>query len=937
VQRLLQKVAVGIRRRRAGDGGTSIPPSPSSVLTRPSLLCREYDAALLPLLLSSSPQEARHTLHNNAIRLGGALHIRAASTSTAAIPTPLTAASTVPNLAVPVAAAAATPLHCVVEHICSAAALSSQSSRTDAKATSPVTETVSATECAPTAAAPPPPPSTGAIVSAICASEMLLVNHRSGFLSSLTSHQTFAHLYLMVHVVAARTVLQTWSLLYLLSIAVALGGCCIAILSADERRSMDSSILHSIVTSPPLLQSCPSLARAWFSPVCRLPARLPVGASLLSLLLLSSASLSIGPVAVKASCSVTAPIHGTLGNCSTSLPAGASCSFGCSVGYALATAPQQTFCNRTNYLTQQTCVICSPGSTLTWDTTSLTKLVGTAAVGSWVYQGVSVSLSSDGNTLAVGGYQDNSAVGATWIFTRNSSSSSSMWSQQGSKLVGTGAVGIATQGYSVSLSSDGNTLAVGGHFDNSYAGATWIFTRNSNSSSSMWSQQGSKLVGTGAVGSAHQGSSVSLSSDGNTLAVGGPFDSYDAGATWIFTRNSNSSSSTWSQQGSKLVGTGAVGGAYQGTSVSLSSDGNTLAMGGYADNSNAGATWIFTRNSNSSSSMWSQQGSKLVGTGAVGIATQGISVSLSSDGNTLAVGGYGDNSNAGATWVGSIEGSCSTCPPGYYCSSGGGAAPTACWLTNFCPAGSSANTTCASGAYCPNPSAQLSCPDGTWNSLTGRTSATSCTVCIAGRYGSLAAQTSSASCSACPAGSFCTGGANITTCTVGQYCPANSSIAASCAAGQYCTNATITAACPAGSWSNTTGLTAASQCTPCVAGVYGSNSGQTSATNGCPFTCTAGTYGNTTGQSSQAGGCLQCTPGSFCVGGAAITACNLGQYCPAGCASSSLSSRQLLYQLEHNHAMPFWKLERQQWAHFREFVHTVCCWHIWKCLWADRC
>ena len=45
-----------------------------------------------------------------------------------------------------------------------------------------------------------------------------------------------------------------------------------------------------------------------------------------------------------------------------------------------------------------------------------------------------MSLSSDGNTLAVGGYGDDSDIGATWIFTR----SGSTWTQQGSKLVGTG-------------------------------------------------------------------------------------------------------------------------------------------------------------------------------------------------------------------------------------------------------------------------------------------------------------------------------------------------------------------------------------------------------------------------------------------------------------------------------------------------------------------
>jgi hypothetical protein len=74
---------------------------------------------------------------------------------------------------------------------------------------------------------------------------------------------------------------------------------------------------------------------------------------------------------------------------------------------------------------------------------------------------------------------------------------------------------------------------VGGYSDSSFAGAAWVFTR----SSGVWSQQGSKLVGTGALGSAEQGYSVALSADGNTAIVGGPSDSSSVGATWVFTRS----------------------------------------------------------------------------------------------------------------------------------------------------------------------------------------------------------------------------------------------------------------------------------------------------------------------------------------------------------------------------------------------------------------
>ena len=146
-------------------------------------------------------------------------------------------------------------------------------------------------------------------------------------------------------------------------------------------------------------------------------------------------------------------------------------------------------------------------------------------------QGISVSLSGDGNSAIVGGYGDNGFAGAAWVFT----SSGGVWSQQGPKLVGTGAVGNAVQGSSVSLSGDGNTAIVGGFQDNiGFAGAAWVYTRLGG----VWSQQGPKLVGTGTVGpfGAEQGSSVSLSGDGKTAIVGGPFDDDEAGAAWVYAK-----------------------------------------------------------------------------------------------------------------------------------------------------------------------------------------------------------------------------------------------------------------------------------------------------------------------------------------------------------------------------------------------------------------
>ncbi|MGB7259693.1 MAG: hypothetical protein WBD48_16585, partial [Pseudolabrys sp.] len=158
--------------------------------------------------------------------------------------------------------------------------------------------------------------------------------------------------------------------------------------------------------------------------------------------------------------------------------------------------------------------------------------------------------------------------------------------QQGDKLLGGGASGSAEQGTSVAVSADGNTALVGGPADSSGTGAVWVYTRDS--SNGTWAQQGSKLVGNGLTLTANEGSSVALSADGNTAIFGGPlatpdpgFDNVGIGGVWVFTRDSNG---TWTQQSSMLIGVGAMGVAAQGTSVALSADGNTAIAGGPADN-----------------------------------------------------------------------------------------------------------------------------------------------------------------------------------------------------------------------------------------------------------------------------------------------------------------------------------------------------------------
>jgi hypothetical protein len=302
------------------------------------------------------------------------------------------------------------------------------------------------------------------------------------------------------------------------------------------------------------------------------------------------------------------------------------------------------------------------------------------------YQGCSVALTADGNTLLVGGYHDNYYGGSAWVFTR----SNGIWTQQGAKLSGAGAVGGLQEGFSVAISADGNTAAVGANVGN----GVWVFTR----SGGTWTQQGAKISGTGSIGSAWQGSSVALSADGNTMMVGGTGDNLSSGAAWAYTRtngiwtqqggkipnpenfnpsmfgnaialsadgnvavvggkanNNNTgaawvfvrSNGTWTQQGDKLAATDSGLDSYVGCSVGISADGNLVMVGGYGDNNNTGAVWAFLKNGTS----WTQQGSKLIGSGNTGAAQRGQSLALSADGNTLISGGNTDNTSVGGVWV----------------------------------------------------------------------------------------------------------------------------------------------------------------------------------------------------------------------------------------------------------------------------------------------
>lgn len=251
--------------------------------------------------------------------------------------------------------------------------------------------------------------------------------------------------------------------------------------------------------------------------------------------------------------------------------------------------------------------------------------------------GTSIALSSDGTTMVVGGTNYNNSSGAAWVFIR----SGNTWAPQGTALDGNDDTPGSNQGQSVAISADGNTIIVGGYYDQDRMGAAWIYTR----SGTTWSQQGTKLVGTGSVGTViDQGYSVAISADGNTAFVGGMNDNSSAGAVWIYTKSGNS----WTQLGNKLIGsTISAIKPDLGYALAVSADGNSLYVGAPGDDVNKGSIRVFTKSANT----WIEKPYSIKGINRIGTSILGRAIAISADGRTLISGGWGDQSYIGAAWV----------------------------------------------------------------------------------------------------------------------------------------------------------------------------------------------------------------------------------------------------------------------------------------------
>jgi hypothetical protein len=257
------------------------------------------------------------------------------------------------------------------------------------------------------------------------------------------------------------------------------------------------------------------------------------------------------------------------------------------------------------------------------------------------FGGHSVDLSAGGDTLAVGlpgGREGGNSVGLVKIFER----SDSTWIQKGTSIAGENS--LDQSGASVALSSDGSIVAMGA-FENDGNGESSGHARVFSWNGETWGQLGGDIDGESAGD--RSGVSVDLNGDGTILAIGADSNDGDGDQSghvrvfqWI--------SSNWVQVGGDIDGISE--GERSGTSVSLSDDGKTLAVGAFlsgVNGPNSGSTRVFDWNGQS----WSLRGNAIVGQDPEDLS--GYSVSLSDDGNRIAIGSF--QSDGAEPDVGKVE------------------------------------------------------------------------------------------------------------------------------------------------------------------------------------------------------------------------------------------------------------------------------------------
>ena len=204
-------------------------------------------------------------------------------------------------------------------------------------------------------------------------------------------------------------------------------------------------------------------------------------------------------------------------------------------------------------------------------------------------------------------------------------------------------------GSSVSISGDGKTIAVGDPLNN--PGTIWVYIE----SAGTWNLEHQLITNiTDSLTDPNIGGTVKLSADGKTIITSGASADSNTGRIWVWSYNTVDNS--WEEKYEPVKPVGFSSDTDQGFSSSLAYGGSVFVTGGPLDNSIQGAVWVYRRDQN----IWEQEGDKIVASDLSpnSEARFGYSVSMSGDGHTFATGairdfGGGTSSSdaTGAVWV----------------------------------------------------------------------------------------------------------------------------------------------------------------------------------------------------------------------------------------------------------------------------------------------
>ncbi|MEO1082039.1 MAG: hypothetical protein AAFY29_20950 [Pseudomonadota bacterium] len=244
--------------------------------------------------------------------------------------------------------------------------------------------------------------------------------------------------------------------------------------------------------------------------------------------------------------------------------------------------------------------------------------------------GAAAAVSRDGTTVAIGARR-NDGADTDAGHVRMYRRFGDQWVRFGPDIDGQASEDFS--GSSVALSSNGLTVAIGAPGSDRNAptsGKVVVYVWDGRE----WEQLGDDI--NGASAGDESGDAVSLSSDGRTVAIGAGSAAGGFGHARVFRWNDNA----WVQLGGTIIGESA--GDRSGEAISLSSDGLTVAIGAARNQGNgfdSGHVRVFRYDLNG----WAQLGEDIDGENFAD--RSGSAVSLSSDGATLAVGAPRNSGN----------------------------------------------------------------------------------------------------------------------------------------------------------------------------------------------------------------------------------------------------------------------------------------------------